>query len=308
MFVTSDGTQLAYIKEIVWGTTPATPAWKKLRLTGESFNITRETVTSSEINAERNVTDQVHVGGGAGGGFNFELSYGAFDDIFASLLYNDWTGDTIANGVKQNPLSFEEKFKLGANSDSYFRYTGMVANTMNLSISASEIITGSFDFLGKGGTIASSIVSGATYVDASTEPILSASSHVGVLTLGSFDSPKVLSISLDVSNNLMTANTVADLNYADIGAGTFDVGGTMEVYFDNNAMYQAFLDATEFGVTMTLGAETLKKYTLELPRVKFSSGEINASGQNSYVMATMGFKALGDKTTKNTIKLTRKVV
>lgn len=307
MFSTADGAQLAYIKEAAWGITPATPELTKMRITGESFNLNRETKTSAEINAERGVTDIVPVGGGASGGFDFELSYGAFDDILESLMHSAWVGEVLKNGTTQKSLTFEKKFQTDTSAFSYFRYTGMVANSMNLAISAGEIITGSFDFLGKGGTLGTAILSGETYNEATTKDILSASTHVGTLSLGSFTTPKLLNINLEVNNNLMTASTVASLDYGDIGAGVFSVGGTMEVYFNNNDVYQAFLDATEFAVSMTLGAVTAEKYTFDLPRVQFSSGEIVAGGQNSYIMAKMGFQALQDSVTGKTMSITRKV-
>ena len=41
--------------------------------------------------------------------------------------------------------------------------------------------------------------------------------------------------------------------------------------------------------------------------VKFSDGEVVASGQNSYVMANMSFQALGDAVAGHTMKITRAV-
>ena len=158
MFAMADGSQLAYIKESEWGTTPATPAWQILRLTGESFKIARETKQSAEITPERNVSYLIHIGGGAEGGFNFEMSYGAYDDILASMLYGTWVDNVLSNGVTQSSLSFEKKFLVDTATYNYFRYTGMIPNTMNLSIAAGEIITGSFDFVGKGGSVAATAI------------------------------------------------------------------------------------------------------------------------------------------------------
>ena len=227
MFAMADGTQLSFIKEAVWGTTPATPAWQIGRMTGESLKITRETKQSSEITPARNVSDLIHVGGGAEGGFNFELSYGAYDDIFASMLYGEWVDNVLKNGVTQSSLSFEKKFLVDVATYNYFRYTGMVPNTISLSISAGEIITGSFDFMGKGGTVAAAAIASSTYLDAAAENVLSASSHVGALSLGSFATAKILKVDLSASNNLQTARVIGSLDNADIGAGLFNVSGSV---------------------------------------------------------------------------------
>lgn len=307
MFAMADGTQLAFIEETEWGITPSTPAWQIGRMTGESFKITRETKQSAEITPARNVSDLIHVGGGAEGGFEFELSYGAYDDIFASMLYGTWDDNVLANGVTQSSLSFEKKFLVDTATYNYFRYTGMVPNTMNLSIPAGEIITGSFEFMGKGGTVAAAAIASSTYLDADTENVLSASSHVGALSLGSFATAKILKVDLSASNNLQTARVIGSLDNADIGAGQFNVSGNVEIYFEDKAVYEAYLNATEMALSVTMGTGAGKKYTIALPRIKFSGGEVVASGQNSYVMANMSFQALGDPTEECTMKITRAV-
>lgn len=307
MFAMADGSQLAYIKEATWGTTPATPAWQIMRLTGESLKVTRETKTSAEITPERDVMDHIQVAGGAAGGFNFELSYGAYDAILESLMYNEWETNVLKNGVLQVPLSFEKKLLIGEDTYSYLRYTGMIANSMSLNVSANDVITGSFDFLGKGGSVAAAAIASSTYLDATTEDVINATSHIGALTFGSFTSPKILSVSLNVSNNLMTAPVLGSLDSGDIGAGRFDVSGSIEVYFQNSDIYAAFLAATASSLTMTLGATTGKKYTIALPKIKFSDAEIYASAQNSYVMCSVPFQAIYDSVSECTMQITRAV-
>lgn len=316
-FVMADTTQLAYIKETAWGTTPTTPVFTKLRLTGESFAYNPETVVSSELNPNRDVSDVILTSAGASGGFNFELSYGTFDDILASLLYADWSTNVLVNGTKQNPLTFEKRFYRGKDSDGstdlfdFLRFTGMVANTMNLSISANEIITGSFDFMGKGATSDDEIITGATYNEAGTAPVLSASHDVGTLTLtGAGDtgySPKIMSVSLDVNNNLQGAGVVGSVDYANIGAGSFNVSGSLELYYENLDMYAAFLAGTELKLSLTLGKTSGSKYTIEIPRLKLSSCNVVAEGQNSYVMCSSEFQGLKDSTLGATMKITRAV-
>ena len=316
-FVMADTTQLAYIKETTWGTTPGTPVFQKLRLTGESFAYNPETVVSSELNPNRDVSDVILTSAGASGGFNFELSYGTFDDILASLLYADWSTNVLVNGTKQNPLTFEKRFYRGKDADGssdlfdYLRFSGMVANTMNLSISANEIITGSFDFMGKGATSDDDIITGATYTEAGTTPVLSASHDVGTLTLtGAGDSgysPKIMSVSLDVNNNLQGAGIVGSVDYANIGAGSFNVSGSLELYYENLDMYAAFLASTELALSLTLGKTSGSKYTIEIPRLKLSSCNIVAEGQNSYVMCSSEFQGLKDSSLGATMKITRAV-
>ena len=86
----ADRVRLAYVVESIPGTTPTTPALQIVRLTGESLDVTRENIVSSELRADRNVMDLIQVGGGAGGGVVFELSYGTYDNWLASALQRSW--------------------------------------------------------------------------------------------------------------------------------------------------------------------------------------------------------------------------
>ena len=45
----SDMVQMAYIAEVSAGTTPLTPALTRMRFTGESLEVSRENITSSEL-------------------------------------------------------------------------------------------------------------------------------------------------------------------------------------------------------------------------------------------------------------------
>ena len=67
----SSQTRLAAITEVTYGTTPATPVFKKLRMTGESLSPSIQYVSSNEIRSDRNVADMTRVGQEAGGDINF---------------------------------------------------------------------------------------------------------------------------------------------------------------------------------------------------------------------------------------------
>lgn len=94
----SSSVQLFYSKEESWGVinkgSPlAAPQLTELRFTNESLNQTTETAKSAEIRNDRAVADIVRVGVSANGEVGIELSYGAYDDFYAGLLYDDWTTD-----------------------------------------------------------------------------------------------------------------------------------------------------------------------------------------------------------------------
>jgi hypothetical protein len=86
----SNFTTVKRVTESTWGTTPSTPTMTSVRVTGESFKYGIDNIRSEEIRADRLTPDLVQVGARANGGFNLELSYGAFDEEIESLLYSTW--------------------------------------------------------------------------------------------------------------------------------------------------------------------------------------------------------------------------
>jgi hypothetical protein len=87
---TSNRTALRYAIETVLGTTPASPAFKELRYTGESLNFNQSSISSNEIRADRNIGDTVRVDADVAGDVNFEMSFSTFDDMLAAALCTSW--------------------------------------------------------------------------------------------------------------------------------------------------------------------------------------------------------------------------
>ena len=99
----SSSTQLFYRPEQTWGEDPtlASPMnpLRELRFTNESLNYTAQTVVSEEIRSDRQVSDIIRTGIESGGDVGIELSFGAFDDLFEGMLYNDWTAVLDSNAT-----------------------------------------------------------------------------------------------------------------------------------------------------------------------------------------------------------------
>jgi hypothetical protein len=105
--------QLAYIAEAAWGTTPGTATLQKLRFVDESLAFNIDNIQSNEIRADRQTSDLIQTGAECSGGFSFELSYGAFDDFFVGSLWAvDWdecsgtSTPTITSGATGSNIEF----------------------------------------------------------------------------------------------------------------------------------------------------------------------------------------------------------
>lgn len=98
-FSDSNRTGVRFIKEAVWGVTPAGPNMKELNFTSESFKSNVNTVTSETIRSDRNVSDITQVGGGAAGDVGFELRYGDIEDLFEGILQSTWATTRVSTAV-----------------------------------------------------------------------------------------------------------------------------------------------------------------------------------------------------------------
>lgn len=303
-------TRLAVIKEATWGTTPATPTWLVARITGESLNLTKQFITSNEIQADRNVRDAIGVGKGAGGDIQIEWAYGgsgsALDAMLESVMWATWSTDVLKNGTSQQPLSIEKTFETGA-TDVFCRMTGMVGNTLSLTASARQILTGSIGFMGKGGLYDNAIVTGATYTAAPTGAVMDAAANFASLSVTGLTSPKIRTITLNATNNLREQAVVGSDELAGIGAGRFEVSGTMEVYLEDKSLLDLYFNSTAADLAFTIGSVTTDKYTFSVPKLKFTSAEVVAGGNDADVVVNAGWQGLYDSSESCTLKITREV-
>lgn len=299
-------TTLASIAEVTAGTTPSTPAFDTMRFTGGSgLQVIQNHVTSNEIRADRNITDRVRVGRMTQASYDIELSYGTFDSWFESLLQNTWSTNVLENGVIPKFHTIEEIFEQGT-TDQYKRATGMAVNTMSLSMTAGEIITGSFDLMGFGTpALAQAIIASATYTAANTNPVLTASNDFASLAVTGLTSPKIQSINLSITNNLREQPVIGSIDGVGIGSGRFDVTGDITMYFENEEPYDIFLASTYTDLSFEVGGASTLKYAFDIPRIKFTEASVAASGNDTDVPLTLSFGATLDASDGYALEITR---
>jgi hypothetical protein len=297
-------TRLSYIAESNYGVTPSTPVFKNLRYTNESLKVESQHVSSNEIRADRNVADVTLVGLEASGDVGFELTYGSFDELLEAMLQGTWTSNVLKNGVVQRSVTLEKTFETGV-TDNYHRFQGMMVNTMNLAVRAREVVTGSFGFMGKGGTSAQAIIAGATYTAANSNPVMNAANNFTGAAVTGLTSPQIMGLNLNITNNMRQQPVVGSLNSKGIGSGRFVVSGDADLYFENKELYELFLSDTYADLAFSLGGASSLKYDFLLPKLKFTGAEVQATSNDADVMIKVPFQAIYDPTNAASLKITR---
>ena len=300
---------LYLLEESTWGTTPSSGAWETLRFTGESLSLNVDTANSAEIRADRNVEDIIRTGENVSGDINFELSHGTYDSLLEGLMMSSFSSNELVNGTTLKSFSIEKKFE---QLTKYHTFKGCRVSSMNLSVNAGEIVTGSFSFMGKELEADTSSASSGTPAAATTTAAYNAINNVTVLNEGGSSlADKVTSLSLTIDNNLRQNVAIGTAAPSQIGLGQFLVTGTMTVYFSSSAIFDKFVAGTDSALAFTLSdlGGSAKTINFNMPKIEYTSATVLAGGVNSDVMAEVGFTAKYQSTANSgiggTLKITR---
>lgn len=307
----ADGSQtrLADVTEVTIGTTPATPAFQVMRYASSDVRLVKQTEIPDEIRADRNVASIVDVGRMVQGNINTLLSYGTYDVWLERLLASSWAADVLKNGIADKAGTLEWTYEQGA-TDTYIRTTGNRWNTLDLQLTARQSVRANWGIMGiTSPAPTSAIIAGATYAAATTTPVLNAGLNVGALAItGMANAPKVQAMNLRITNNVYQNDVLGQYFPHSHGLGRFEVSGSMTTLFENLDTYNAILAHDDIAIAITLGATTLQKYTIALPKVKLMDGGPVVGGNGRAVILEVPFQAYYDSVSAASMSVTRAVV
>ncbi|MFA7279815.1 MAG: phage tail tube protein [Sterolibacterium sp.] len=299
--------QIGFIAEATFGTTPTTPAFQVLRRTGGQLATNKGTVRSDEINSFRDVVDEYQVSQDVAGSLDFELSDDALDTLLQACLGGTWTSEVLKTGNTFRSFTFEERLYLGSTDYSYQRYRGCIVNTMELNIAARSALRGSMGIMGKDQVQDTAIISGATYVAANQDAIVTADSVGSLSIIGMTATPVIKEISLSFNNNARIRDSVGSLFTQQFGVGQIDITGRIRAYFESNALMQAVLDHDFGEISFSAGVASGDKFTFEIPKAQFLNGPLSGGGKDDDKMIDIDFRALYNSADSTSMIITRNV-
>ncbi len=305
----ADEFKLAYIKETVPGTTPATPVFKYFPVVSENILPSVETVQSRQISDLRGVKDQIKVGEAAGGDIAFEWQDAALEDWLESAFRSAWATDVLLDGKTPTAFTVEGTDETGG-TDIYKRALGIQVDRIALEARIRQPMTGTMACRGLEGVFDNAIIAGATYTASVDERVFNTVDDLSGITVTGLTNPCFTAITLNISNNLRDQAKLASAALAGVAAGDLDVSGTLELYLDENqlAALNAAKNDTEGSIVFVAGSETGKKYNFNIPRVKFGSPDVPTQGKNTDKIITLPWTGLIDSAgIGGTIELTRNV-
>ena len=299
-FAQGSRSSLAYIAESTFGTTPATPTLANLPINSHSLDLTKDRVEGNEIQADRMPRVDRHGNRQAGGSIEVDLRKGDFDALFESAFLNTYSTNVLKIGTTPKFFSMEDR---AVDIGQYRLFKGMSVSTMSVSIAPNQMVTGTFEMVGKNMTQSST--------SATASPITAASankpfdSYSVIISDGGSGIAIVTSLEFSLSNSFAPTFVVGSSTTPQLEYGRAVVEGTMTVYYENADLINKFLNETESSIEVTVDDPTgSSDYTFLFPRVKYNGASVPLANPQSRLI-TLPFVALYDSTEATNIKLTR---
>ncbi len=289
--------RLTYIREAVFGETPASPSMKELRHSGCNLSLNRKTIESDEIRDDRHMGHFLPGEKSVSGDINLEFSYGGCDDLLAATFYGNWSENILKTGTSEQSLTVERGF---TDIDQYQVFTGCVPDEMRLSIQPGSLISGVVSLKGK------SMKLSETPLDTVPEPAndnAPMDSFQGFLREGGNLLAVAAGLDIKLENGVAAAFTLGEDTARQFSSGRSRVSGELTAYFENSALIRKFIN----GVSSSLEIEMVGeggRYKLLLPNVLYTGAEMPVRGEEAVVI-TLPFAALYDETEQTNIQITR---
>lgn len=236
----------------------------------------------------------------------------ASDIQVASTLTDESAGNTITingsilrNGTTVKSFSLQ-KYLADATTPTWINYFGALVNSLSLNVQTGQIVTGVFNMMALGATVATSAIAGQTVSAASAKDVMNAVGNVVGITFDGVPSTLYFqSLTAQITNNIRAQDAVGSLPHVGLVHGRFEVTGGLALYFENPTMYQKYLAATAFSISFRFQDADGNAYVATMPKVKFETAPLNAGGRDQDMLLNATYRALYDPVTGCTMQFDR---
>lgn len=299
-FAQGSRSQLTYIAESTFNTTPSTPSMVLLPINTHSISLQKEGIESGEIRSDRQVAVFRHGNQTVAGTIEAEFRPTDFDPFLEAALFGSFSSSVLKLGTTFKSFTIED----GALDIAQYRpFTGCAVNSMSMNIEPNAIVTVSFDIIGAAAGTAS-----GTSLDASPTAVTSDTpfdSFSGSINEGGSSIASITSIEFTVENSINPAFVIGSSTAPQLEYGRGRVTGTVNAYFEDVTLYNKFVNETESSLDFTLASSASgDSYTIDFPRVKYNGGDIPLDNEQSRIIS-IPFVALYDETETTSIVITK---
>jgi hypothetical protein len=300
MPVSADTTQYGIVKETIYGVTPTTPVFQLLPLTSDSLVAGANTALSQTLNPLRQTEDSFLNSIDVAGSLDFEFAKTPamtilLESSMGKALATDASGnESLIVSNEQISYTVEKRWPDPATPGSflYHRYKGCVSNTLSLSMSAGDTVTGSVGAIGKELVTDTAIITGATYVTATSFEVFRGPDvsqiildNAGGTLAPTISDACVTDITINLNNQYRGILCLGTLGNKEVVIGTLQCDYDQSIFFSHNSIMDNFLAQNILNEIVTIGDVTkANHYTFTTTRGKFDSNEVVAGGTGADVV------------------------
>jgi hypothetical protein len=298
-FAQGSRTQLAYVAESTYGTTPASPAMAAVPFNTHSIDLTKTRVQSAEITPDRMPRVDRHGQRTVSGEVVVEMRPADYDWLLEGALFGAFASNVLNTGTTVKSFTIED----GALDITQYRaFTGCMVNTMQVSIAPNQMTTATFGIIGKNMTQSTSPLDASLTAASGNEPF---DSFSGTIEEGGSAIAYVNSIDFTLNNNLNPTFALGNVATPQMEFGMSSLEGTMTVFYQDAALITKFLNETESALSIVLDDRVAGlNYTLLMPRIKINGAAVPVANPASRLL-TIPFVALRDSSTGTQMRITR---
>lgn len=300
-FAQGSRTQLAYVSEVTYGSTPSTPAMVSVPFNTHSLDLTKTRVQSAEITPDRMPRIDRHGQRTVAGDIVVEMRPADYDFLLEAAMFGAFSTNVLNTGTTVKSFTAED----GALDITQYRaFTGCMVNTMQISVAPNQMTMATFGIIGKDMTQSTTPLDASLTAASGNEPF---DSYSGAITEGGSAIAYVNSIDFTLNNNLNPAFVLGATTTPQMEFGQSTLEGTMTVYYQDKALIDKFLGETESSLQIVMNDRVAgKDYTVLMPRIKINGAAVPVSSPQSRLI-TIPFVALRDSSTGTQLRITRTV-
>jgi hypothetical protein len=290
--------KLHFIKEVTFGTTPATPTMQDIEYVSFDGALDAPTLTDASLSSTRQVKSARRGNPSTKGKLDIVMCPDNIDWALEAVCQSTFSTGVLKVGSTQTSYSLEQEF---TDLTKFRVFTGVVLDSIAIETTTDNYVTGSINFMGK----TTSAFSGTSVATAVT-PVTTKNKFYhegGTFLEGGIAVGVFTNLSFELKNNSVSNKALGVTGVRSITAGKFTVTGTVTALFESTTIYDKFMNDTDSTMDFTLvsGAETLQ---FVFPKVKYTQASIPVRGDGP-ITVDLSFSAIYDDTAATSITITR---
>lgn len=185
----------------------------------------------------------------------------------------------------------------------FFMNTGRIPSKWDLSLSPGQILGGSFEFMGATQSRAAATAFNTTPGAATSYGIMNCVTGFGNLLVRNgagtsiLDGATIMSMNVSIDGKLRGQKALATLGNAGVGQGTFNMSGTMNIYFAGGTLYDLALAGNLATLIFSIQDSSHNGYVFTFSNIKCNVPKVPAAQMDQDVMLEVTFNAVAPNTT-----------